>query len=214
MQSVDTGKDLYVFTQFYYTNPRPDLVVSFMNYIIKIKLNDNQNTQRHLIPLMGEIFKANDDKIKQWFQSIEDITDKDIYVFCQALYWSSLPNAKEQITILLKQTHNRDLVNGVNSMISKYNPFDMHTIKVTTPAQLDMIWNCFFATGDTEYVRKIICLCDENMSDVNSVSIYSAARISLASISKTHEDVYRICQEEFKKGNSKRKEGLKSIIKT
>ena len=69
-------------------------------------------------------------------------------------------------------------------MVKNFNPVDMKLIKVTNTDQIDMIWNCFFATGDTQYARKNIDLCDENMADINSISIYFRGKNVFAGLGK------------------------------
>ena len=68
-----------------------------MSYMVKNKLNENKNTQRHFVPFLGEIFKANDDKIKQWFLSVKNLSDRDIYIFLSIFTLVNIPECKGSI---------------------------------------------------------------------------------------------------------------------
>jgi hypothetical protein len=213
MTAISTPAEFRVFSQFYYTNPRPDLVSGFIRFIVTNKLNEDKSYHKHVIPFLGEIFKANDDKIAEWFQPVGELSNSDVYVLCAALHWSSMTNAKKQFLVLMKKATDPKLGEYLADLMEKYCVEDMRTVVVTSPEQMDMIWNCFFATGDVAYARRIIRLCDEDRSNLGAIMIYSAARFSAGALANTHSVVMKVCQEEYEQGNDARKAGLAHIVR-
>jgi hypothetical protein len=86
---------------------------------------------------------------------------------------------------------------------------------ITTPADLDMLWGAFFATGEAVYVRRILGVLpwsNDPDKNVARMMVGSAARWSLKSHAPRHPKVMDICEEALAEAEGPLKTLLAEVI--
>lgn len=193
LNKISSSHDLNIFLQFYYTNPNLELVPKAMKFIRDKKLNEDKDLERHIVPFFAEIFRANDDKIPVWFGKLTPLSNDDIFIFAHSMYLAGGKNGKSEIQKFIKSTNNEDLKKVLIKISSNNNPMDLKAVPLTNAVYLDMLWSSFFATGDLEFLDKLILATETNQNSVNEVLIFSAARWSVKANAKEHQKIYDYC---------------------
>ncbi|MBM9548347.1 hypothetical protein JWG40_15075 [Leptospira sp. 201903074] len=193
LNKISSANDLNIFLKYYYTNPNLELVPKAMKYIRDQKLNENKDLERHFVPFFAEIFRTNDEQIPIWFKNLTPLSNDDIYNFAHSMYLAGGKNGKIEIQNFLKSTNNEELKQVLTKLSSNTNPIDLKTVPLTDAVFLDMLWSSFFATGDVDFLDKLILATETNKNSINEVLIFSAARWSVKANAKEHKKIYDYC---------------------
>lgn len=93
---------------------------------------------------------------------------------------------------------------------------DLMNIEINNPAIIDMMWGAFFASGNTDYVKRIIDILQEGQetsskNTFENTLIFSAAVWSLVSNMKQHKAVNTFVEDQVK-DNTKYAKVAKDLI--
>jgi len=99
---------------------------------------------------------------------------------------------------------------------SKQPPPSLSDLIVKSPADLDMLWGAFMASGEPVYIKKILAVLDDDKSltgnELQDKLIRSSAQWSLGSNMMQHEKVNRIVKSEVDIAKGSLKESIEEII--
>ena len=92
--------------------------------------------------------------------------------------------------------------------------FNMFDKPISSPADLDMLWAAFMASGDRRCVERVIGVLPwhEDKKDTDRFLIGHAAKWSLTSNARQHRQVMQLCQEELKKLSGAHRSILEEVI--
>jgi len=183
---------------YYYLAPSPDKFVEETIKLSKSGALSNRN-KWSVITFLSQLFAQNPKKTKEWLSKLSTLPNNDKEAIYDALWLSQTKEAKSYLK---------------SNYIFKYsnrNPPNVLTFKLTSPAQMDMLWAYFFATGQKKPIRRII--------SVLNYYKYNGAIDSYKSSNKTKEDRQKALYETmFKsavwslKSNAKQHKKVKKTI--
>lgn len=111
----------------------------------------------------------------------------------------------EALAYALWMSGNGKSVAGILAAVPDYvntPPPELLSATLKNPSDLDRMWGAFFATGNTEYVGKVVDVLDEAMNltgdGMKDMATRASAAWSLSSNMQQHELVRRKLQEERK----------------
>jgi len=174
---------------FYYENPQPEKTFDAIRAIHDDGLLLLPNAQRPLIAFFSTIFRDNPSVTTQFLARCNFLSEKEIGVLAYAFWFAGTDESKAQLKALSDKDKN-------------YAPFLKSTSpsilesEITMPNSLDMCWGHFFASGNTQYVGKVIQALENknNKTDPAKILVYGSARWSLASNCRQHKKVLAYCR--------------------
>jgi len=196
----------------YYQKPEPEKVPDMLHKAAKMGLLDRDDTKYIFATYLGELMRRNPDKVDAWVASMSDFTESQKRLLMAALWQANLPQATEQLK-KMASTLTGDDKKFFDQLLEK-PATPLETKPITAPGQLDLLWACFFASGDTKYVSRIVdALAMENESGTQNILIGSAAKFSLTANAKEHETVMRFLKQ-AEEARPKESRKLREIIIT
>ncbi len=198
LTALNNGKDLWQWMTYYYLFPTPDLVPAGVHLLEKEGALDKESAIAPSASFLSRLFVQHPDRMKKWLEDINDLTtDHKSALLPLALRLTRTPEALAEAEMVEKNIPARDrTITHANLAADK-----LDTFFISAPSDLDMLWGCFFATGDKRYVRKIISTVSWSKKlsgNINKISIGAAAVWSLTSNAEQHKLVMQILQEESK----------------
>ena len=117
------------------------------------------------------------------------LTKEELVVLAYAFWFADTDEARSQLAALEKKDKHfaAFLKNPAPSILDA---------EITIPNSLDMCWGHFFASGNTDYIKKIIGTLEykNEKTDQAKIMVYGAARWSLASNCIQHKTVLEFCR--------------------
>lgn len=173
--------------QRYYRNPQPDTIPQMMRLLDSMaKTLDGEKIMGIEAPVIGffsEVFRANPDKLDEWDKIINGLSSKSLRLYLVgALCYADTDEARKVFkrhlgwrSFAIGQRYG----NGENVVpILKWERF--------TPGALDMCWGAFFASGNREYVKKVM-QCALRIPEKNVIDMTAgAARWSMIANADRH----------------------------
>ena len=188
----------------YYKNPSPETFVTEVNNLSKSGVLSDPELKQTISVFLSRILAANPDKTLKWMKELENLNGSDMEPVFYAVWLSDTKESKEYLKSI-----------GANKALNA-KPTDFLQIPINNPNTLDALWAYFFATGQSEPIRRIVSAFNyEEHSDAleayktskkteqdkqNAIlgSIFLSARWSLESNIKHHPRVGEICGDIFK----------------
>lgn len=192
LRSISDIASFNLFRFRYYTFPRPDLVPSFLTFMVKNKLH-NERWAVKLTPFLGEIFRASSSSVKGWIRALKGLTTDDRYILTAALGWGRPLGWKELIDEFGKKSGD-DVLKITASALKKQRSPDLLNDPAGNPLNVDMMWYAFFASGDVKLVKRVLLLCGDRTA---SADVRKAARDTLSAAARDHNRVRAICASEL-----------------
>jgi hypothetical protein len=203
VSDILTKEELIFFTNKYYQDPKPELVVPAINTI--------RGENIYYWPMavfFSEIFRQNDDKVEKWImqdlcglrglysiRKQEDLLLWDVLV--TALYWAET-NESKRVLDMIREQANEDQIQYIDVDLKWSDSIDLKTIKVDSSEVLDTLWAGFFATGDKIYIERIISALPLRYDESIEVgAIGYSAKGFLESNSKNHPKIIEICNQDY-----------------
>jgi hypothetical protein len=155
------------FVQSYYQNPRPNLIPSIIAYLNNTGIPHSWSEAPPLLGFMSAVMIANKQRLPEWKAAVGQTTGNT-----NALLKVAIQNAE----------------NGAS--LTGFDP------NKADPAQNDMCWGAYFATGDEQYLRAIaqrLAYLGERQNLMLFMTAASA-QWSLASNALQHQAVKRFLE--------------------
>lgn len=215
-------------TQTYYTDPTPNELPKMINLAIQCKSFDRehehnirQGEPNYISPMpyfFAQIFAAHPDKIESWMTQIKFTSDYQEKIIYSALWESNTHVGEKYLTqIASGNTHSAKIAKKIMA-----NPRQNILQKAITPESLDELWASFFATGDAQYIARIIStlswqsllISDEPLTKENfyKTVAYLAAKWSLYANAKQDPNIRKKCEEMLPQFDSSIQTMLKQLL--
>lgn len=197
LYSVDSVKDdtsFRVWFSFYYLTQDHQLTpeaITFMSKHGYMKEHPEISST-----FLAYVFERNEDRIDGWLSKVSDVPPEDWDVILAALWFSNSEVAREAMKKYISRSedsHRKDF----EKMALKRNEVNLLKLEVDNPQQVNLMWAAFSATGNTDYIKKVISLVHlyETEATTMEAVIGEAAIMTLANNALQHEVVAQQCIE-------------------
>jgi hypothetical protein len=129
---------------FYYTYPQPDRFVSEVRGMSKSAVLSKPSAEPPIVAFLSRVMAKNPEKVSAWMAALADLPDNDKETLNKAVWFSNTDAGKAYL-----KKH------GLAKYLEKPAP-DTLKMEIDSPSVLDMLWGCFFATGDDAPIRRIV----------------------------------------------------------
>jgi len=211
---ITTKDQLSEWLTYYYLHPRPDLVVSAIQFMSAQGELRKGNAQTPFCVFLANVFTANAAKIDTWFGELRSGPEDQQSALALVL-WMTGTDSSQILLKSLRKEGSASFQKYVNELVANdHRPNFLHD-EISSPGFLDALWANFFASGDERYVKRVIAALPLfNDSDASQMLIGGAARWSLASNAFQHPKVMQICEAQLKDLPIDQRPALAEVIKT
>jgi len=184
---------------YYYQDPHPESLTAAVRFMKANGYLDEGNAESRDMPLIASVFlarlmKAHKNELRQWAASWQNLGGQEWYVLLVSLYMSDLDEARR---VLTENLHKVDKVHQKRLVgMQKVPPSALDPLigPVLSQRQINLLWAGFSASGDLNYVQKVIAAVpmygDESEQ---KASIGELALMSLATNAMQNDSVAREC---------------------
>jgi len=229
VQTADKGSypimgenELSEFVMHFYEKPEPDKLVSAIFSLSHYKDLDKDVIElSNIISMFAAALNLHPDQLESYIELAMQLSDNHRLIVWQSLWLSNLLQAHSFLKARMRIGDSME--QSVIKMMFDRQAVDLKQAIVAGPASLDLLWGAFFASGDAEYVKKIVEVLSwpEDDVDLNKIMVKGMARWSIISIAKRHKLVLETCKKVQQSINTQENElnriyhhELEQIIKT
>lgn len=189
---------------FYFRNPDPDR----LPFAIKFMERHDYLTRHPDIAsiFIAKVMEANPDKITAWFTDLSDSSTNTWNVLLLSVWASNVPSYKKHLETYITKTtpeHQKRI-----HELTKKNPseFDVRTIELYDPRQINMLWAAYSVTGDNSYVQRVIDTVKYYTADPEEIEsqIGETAIMTLANNTLQYKEVRILCESAEQRHPSRR----------
>ncbi|MDZ4834794.1 MAG: hypothetical protein SGJ27_13535 [Candidatus Melainabacteria bacterium] len=177
----------------YYEKPEPEQVPSEFIQMNKAGFLDRPDSQFIFITFLSELMNRNPDRIATWVNQLQEFSQPQKRLLWAAAWQSRTDQGTALLKKLSESLTGEDKEYVLALLARKAEPFDQKPIQ--SPGALDLLWACFFASGDERYVNRVIDALKLSEGHGGDILIGAAASFSLGSNARTHPKVMKICLE-------------------
>ena len=188
--------------QGYYRNPQPENIPEMLRLFDSVaktlNMEEMAKVEAPIIGFFSEVFRANPDKLDAWDKLINGLSSKSLRRYLVgALCYADTDEARK--------VFKRHLGWSSFAIRQRYGNGE-HVVRILkwerfTPGALDMCWGAFMASGNREYVKKVMeCALrvpEDNVIDVTA----GAARWSMLANADRHPIVAEVMNSLIKDAN-------------
>jgi hypothetical protein len=197
----------------YYENPRPEKLVEQVRASAAQGLLKQDKSAGLFVGFLSEVMAQNPKKIAGWLKELESLDETQRSPLVSAAWYSGTDEGRA----FLKEQ-------GMN--LSPDQKAKILDLELDQPAVLDMLWGCFFASGDIAAIRRIIrtlSLCEhlgaverfktsaktpeDNQKAVLELT-FNAAMWSLQANCTQHPRALEYCEKIYAEGTLPQDQGL------
>lgn len=135
----------------YYNHPQPELIPEIIRNIGTLR-RTTKDPLPSLTGFLAGVFRQHPDKVNSWITAKSEGNAEAETVLINALWLAGLRSVAQ--TAMNEFRWPSDRVSSVKSSLANVPEIGEYTARV--PADQDMLWGAFFASGDTKYVQKIL----------------------------------------------------------
>jgi hypothetical protein len=215
IDKITTEDQLSEWLTYYYLHPKPQLVVSAVQFMSTQGHLQEGHAQTPFCVFLAQVFAANTSEIDTWFGQLRKGTEDEKSALALVLWMVETGDNKDMLTSLGKDG-SAGFQNYVHDLLADHRPPDLIHDEIRNAGFLDALWASFFASGDERYVKRIISALPlvQEKGDVQRMLIGGAARWSLASNAYQHPKVMEICEAQLKELPADQRAALAEVIKT
>ena len=180
---------------YYYLHPQPELLIPALIFADKQGLIQGDSAAP-LQAFTSKVLAQNPQKLKEWFSQFGPMSSNGKTLLLTAIWWSNSKESKDLLDKIASELPEKSRSEFNNQL--KNAPPAIETMDISSPDVLDMLWASFSATGDTQYVKRLMTTLPwgrNDSKDLPKMLIASAARWSLVSNIIQHARVKECCQE-------------------
>jgi hypothetical protein len=173
----------------YYENPQPDNFTKWIKDISELGVFEKSSARLPLLIFVSEVIKQNPNKADKWCTNLASLSAPNKAPIGWSFFNSGVPIANNCVQTKLRLEEN-DVKNILGS--DRYNPLETDP---SSPADLDMLWALFSATGSEVAVNRIIDVLGKPLPKegtpgrLDVMMLKGAAEWSLASNIQQHRRV-------------------------
>jgi hypothetical protein len=217
IKSIDhiTTKDqLSEWLNYYYVHPRPDLVVSAMQFMSTQGKLQEANAKTPYCVFLANVFAANAAKVETWFGELRSGPEDQKSALALVLWMTDTKGSQSLLKSLSKEGSPTFQEYVTELAADDHRPDFLHD-EINSPGFLDALWVSFLVSGDERYVKRVIsALPLINDSDTGRMLIGGAAKWSLASNAFQHPKVMQICEAQLKELPDQQRAALAEVIQS
>ncbi|MFC1744604.1 hypothetical protein ACFL35_11490 [Candidatus Riflebacteria bacterium] len=197
--------------EFYYREKKIGLVGEMISKFIQGGYTNKPQVFAPGVGFFSSIFKQNPNKVLSWLKDGEKWALADKKLFFHALWQADIAPGKTFFQKLLKSKSKENLELAKEFTTKK--PELLEKMEIKTPADMDMCWGAFFATGNPQFINKLIKLLDRyNSKNSRDRSMVGAAEWSLRANAMDHPEVTNICRQQVLKLTGVPKKILERVL--
>lgn len=184
---------------YYYQDPHPESVTAAIRFMKANGYLGEDNSESRDMPLIASVFlarlmKTHKGELRQWAAAWQNLGGQEWYVLLVSLYMSDLAEAR---LVLSENLHKVDKAHQQRlAGMQKVPPAALDPLigPVLSQRQINFLWAGFSASGDLQYVQKVIAAVQMyGDEDEQKASIGELALMSLATNALQNESVAREC---------------------
>lgn len=205
--------DVEEWITYYYLEPAPEQVPSRIKQLSSTGVFDQPDAVPPLAAFMTEVFRQNPARLAQWSEELAQLPPQHRHSIWWALWNTNLPEAHAT----LKAHAGTDPEEIQKIMASK--PVKLLARLPAYPAELDMLWATFMASGNPAVVERIIDvlavpLPEQGHPDrVDALLLLGSAKWSLESNMRQHKQVEQICRARLAKASGLLQQELAEVVR-
>ncbi len=209
---IASDRDLNEWLTYYYAHPRPDAMLSALEYMDESKATHRDERQPPVVIFLAMVLRQHPRLLPDVFKQSADFHLKTRKVIWFAAWEADLPAAREQLRAAreLEEGNAKKLID----VLLAEPPTSLKEREIESATDLDMLWSAYFATGDKNYVERIINVLawTHEKEDATKLLLGVTARWSLAANARRHKPVMTICKKVRKKADDKLKPMLDHVL--
>ena len=194
----------------YYLAPKPDEVADAIAVLAAKGLLESGQAEAALSGFFAEVFRANPGRVEDWVQPYLGLPKR--FVIYTALW---MAHSRESMFALGRMADVAPFEEATALRVMRGSlPPSIESMPIDSPATLDFLWGCFFASGSEVPVLRIIdqMKLADRRGDANTMLIGGAAQRSVSANAKQHERVLSIVKERAKTADPDTKAKLDEIL--
>ena len=193
----------------YYLAPKPDEVADALAVLAAKGLLESGQAEAALSGFFAEVFRANPGRVEDWVQPYIGLPKR--FVIYTALW---MAHSRESMFALGRMADVAPFEEGPALRVLRGSlPPSIESMPIDSPATLDFLWGCFFASGSEVPVLRIIdqMKLADRRGDANAMLIGGAAQRSVSAHARQHEKVLSIVKERAQTADPETKAKLDEI---
>jgi hypothetical protein len=209
----ETIKDLSQWLTYYYKTPHSDQDIENIKAMFQVGIFDRADSVAPMIMFLAEFFRQNEERLPVWEKELHTIAQDHGNYLLHALWQANTPGA-----IKLLEGWDDEEHKNIIKKIRQDSPVDLKTVAISSPAHLDMLWATFMASGNTDYVERIISVLalpassKDKDTRITNMLLVGAAKWSLSSNAVQHELVFNTCQKFAESENPDIKKAIAEVL--
>lgn len=211
---LKTVEDVSAWMTGYYLRPRPELLAPAVLLLEKEgALEGEGNAAAPVASFLAQLFRQSPERLEGWLKELEGLKEASRPVVWLALWLADTEAAAGRLKAVAA-TAEGEQRKRLQAMLAEKPP-DLLKVEVQGPAVLDMLWGAFAATGQADYVRRIIEVlpwAEAGKEDFGRMLVGGAARWSLVSNAVQHDRVLEICRQELARQPEAAAKLLKAVV--
>ncbi len=195
----------------YYERPEPQKFTGFMKRIADAGGFNRESTRFQVMVFVAELLKQNPDAAASWSGEIAALPREARTTFAWALHNAAVSGEEQAIATLGLNAEEREKIRQAG----RYDPLARPP---ATPADLDMLWAQFVATGNEAAVQKVVDILGQPLPEKNTqgypemLQMKGAAKWSLIANVKDHPRVAAIVKARQQAADGMLKEALGEVL--
>lgn len=192
VESLPEIEDIEAWLTEFHRNPDPQRVPMA---IVQCSTDGMFEKAGHVATaFFAEVFRLYPDRVEDWVESTRDLPEDHRHWLCISVWWSQCTNWEG-----ILESFRPDAGEAFEASLDEYLARTPQPILESelSPSTLDGLWVSYFASGNPAYVEKIttaLTLDHGEEDGLESLMIYGAARWSLASNARQHEEVKAVLE--------------------
>ena len=190
-------RELFMLFTYFYLDPAPDRIDPLIRQVSAHGMWDEPNAVEPMVSFFAHVFAAHPDRIDAWADVVDTLPDPDRIHMCRALHMADTPEASAALVDMMQRAEGEDA--AAFQRIVDTAPLRLLDHEPASPAELDMLWSAFFATGERRFIEHICSVFSwdpkqlEQDGDTERTVILGAATWSVTSNIRQHDAVRTIC---------------------
>jgi hypothetical protein len=201
--------------QNYYRSPSPDRLLGAFNYYSASTMYGIAHARLPIAQFFASAYGEDPAALKTLVEAVTSNPASNPRMFALRVLWLA---DSESSRSLLKQVSDSWRDKNVQALlleIGDRRPKDLLSQPVQVPAELDMLWSMFFATGDRRPIERLVVVLPLLKEGHGlDIAFGGAAKWSLESNAARHETVLAILEELSPQATGVTKELLQEIIRS
>lgn len=197
----------------YYRNPQPNLVSSALEILEEDGvLSTNPRAQAPFAGFLSILFQDNPQQTEAWLNQCDKYAEELKRTIWMGLWLSDKEIGKKHLLGMRKGANGTDL--EYLKILTENAPFNLKEMTPNDPGQLDMLWGAFTASGNPQYVTRIISVLPllDKRDNPMKFTMAASAKWSVKSNALIHPLVLQACKKELANASGSLASHLKEII--